>query len=290
MRVIAKYSFTGDPTQSQLRFPIGAEINAKSKTENHGWMWGHCHDHHGWFPVAYVDFVREELPKFRLDNRSKSRSIGTPANQDIFTIPPVESPSPLTMNDTPPPLSSISFETPVTPNGVINSQDVDEDGGDSRLMGGEPGGLFDLPVSPIYPTSISSKDAASPPILYPTDVYSRVTTAKPGSSALDVTSTDAAIYVTDKIVPETPSPTRPKKTPPAVPKQSAEEEFWNTHPPRAPGPSKVEQSVAVDRAFDKLKDDENIKIINEPKKRRFGLPKKLKKIAASTYFGSSKHQ
>jgi hypothetical protein len=285
MRAIAKYSFTGDPTLSQLSFPIGAKINAKSKSENHGWMWGHFDDHHGWFPVAYVEFVKEELHTFRMDSRSKSRSIGTSANQDIFTIPPVESPLRSTMNATPPPLSSISFEAPVTPSRVINSQDVDEDDGDSMLMGGEPGGLFDLPVSPIYPTSISSRDAASPPILYPTDVYSQAPIAKPGSY---VTSTDAAIYVTDKVVSEPPPPTRAETSPPAAQKQPAED-FWNTHPPRAPGPSKVEQSVAIDRAFDALKDDENIKIINEPKKRRFGFPKKLKKIAAST-FGGSKHQ
>lgn len=263
MRAIAKYPFVGDPAQKQLSFPAGVELDAKSKSEHHGWMWGIYQDKHGWFPVSYVKLQRPVRPP----ERKQQRYIPQPGNP---VIPPYP---------TDPPVSSMPFVTPTRD---------DEEG--FCLMGGEPGGLVDVPSSPIYPTSSINPDSSPPPVLYPTDVYSHrhhTNDRKTGSRDDRDYGSDVAIYITDKVAPTSTPDTTPDTTPvtspqgpPQLKQTLPSEQFWKTHPPRATGPSSVEhQSVAIEGAFEKLEDNDNIEIVDEPKKKRLSLlPKKLKNL------------
>ena len=51
---VAKHPFQGDPKQSQLSFPQGAQLTAKANQVGNSWWWGSYNGREGWFPPAYV--------------------------------------------------------------------------------------------------------------------------------------------------------------------------------------------------------------------------------------------
>ena len=55
-RVVAKYSFAGDPSQQQLSFPAGAFLSVLKENTicASGWTHGKYNGQKGWFPTAYV--------------------------------------------------------------------------------------------------------------------------------------------------------------------------------------------------------------------------------------------
>jgi len=54
---VAKHPFQGNPAQSQLTFPKGAAIAARTGQEGKAWWWGSYQGREGWFPPAYVSPV-----------------------------------------------------------------------------------------------------------------------------------------------------------------------------------------------------------------------------------------
>lgn len=57
---VAKHAFGGQPGQSQLSFPKGATLTAKSGQEGNAWWWGSYQGQEGWFPPAYVNRVQPQ--------------------------------------------------------------------------------------------------------------------------------------------------------------------------------------------------------------------------------------
>ena len=57
MRVTAKYAFSGNPQESQLSFPAGAQLETSPEGHHaprHGWMHGSYQNQRGWFPESYI--------------------------------------------------------------------------------------------------------------------------------------------------------------------------------------------------------------------------------------------
>jgi hypothetical protein len=249
MRAIAKYSFTGDPFQRQLTFPISAKIFAKANSEDHGWMWGIYDGNQGWFPVSYVEL--QERPVLQKEHHH----YGKQAN--LETSYPVKSNSP----DSPSPGAQ------TMPTSLFNAG---SDNGNDQLMGGEPGDFFGVPAALPSPAGAVAPARVS----YPTVIHDRGVSAK----YMQSDSRDAAIYITDKI---SDTPTERKTPPPhqaPIAQKHPKEKFWTIHPPRVHGPPRAEQAIAVEQAFESLKDADEIKIVNEPRKRHLRIPKKLKRI------------
>lgn len=51
---VSKHAFAGNLAQSQLTFPAGATIAARTGQEGKAWWWGSYQGREGWFPPAYV--------------------------------------------------------------------------------------------------------------------------------------------------------------------------------------------------------------------------------------------
>jgi hypothetical protein len=52
---VAQFAYSGDTSQKQLSFPVGAQISVLSEdNSNNGWKHGKYGDQKGWFPAAYV--------------------------------------------------------------------------------------------------------------------------------------------------------------------------------------------------------------------------------------------
>ena len=284
MKAVAIFSFEGNPALSQLFFPVGAEIRAKSASNKNGWMFGSYGGQHGWFPVSYVELQTPLVMSGRQQERQQRRSLKSSYQR------PLQDAAASDANDIPP-VTSISFESTKSVPSITPSNGQNQKDDAFPLMGGVPGSLFGFPTHHMHTIEEEEEknafqQLANRPSDEPVDIYRHAPASKKGYNSKSEYSPEITVQVTAKPRSFSSSPptigSRAKVAPQATP---SPEDFWKAHPGRAPGPTSADQAFELERAFEGIREEDKIEIIVEKKTKFGGISKKLKKIAQKTIDG-----